>query len=978
MVEEATLLADDIDNNAVQERTYHEAQVVLRVLDGKGSSPLAELVPEDTSTECRELSQSLQEALSCRITMYLGQFRDDRLYVRRATRIMITTKTMNGESEEAGTEVILCIKRALEREESPTQLLQKIEEAKSGALYELLNVSKDSVKVCELVQAREVVRERPTLVQLRAETEELQAACQLRYEQSQAIKPYHKQQLRTWHRLKGALTYIRKMDMGNVVQEARKSSLKAAPPPADDVAVDQNSNDGFAHQWLGVRDILKSKLSVLKAVSERDERKRVRGELVRCEGRLQLLNHLQQGCMQWPPICIEVGGQEIKADRRWNQGLAEPEFTLNGVEPSTVDEERHCGRFCYYCASLTPPVRVQHRLVDCSKRKKANGREYQPACMAEARAELAKQRRVCEEKLAVHRKATEAVRVQKQALLELAGAIKVLGTQEAHKPPPPPPPPPPDGERIRSYREFLRRRMHQSTMVMKLLARGSKQPSALETAPSHWAELKAVALMQPHPRVIAGPITPVWIYQTAATLDLDLSERGPDHGMLPFVVAVARAPLPVHWHAVRDPAAEQAPGPSAAAGRGTLAWYAPPPGAEVAYRDVPPPSAAQLDREAPPSLLSTRGSSAATTAPARLSLDSLGSASSDGEGAGKGLVDVDKSSAYARAMEKKRLDEAANAPPPPPPKAIEKARTSRRLSSGERVQRTEEELKRWESQLYRLRKLDVYEHVHSGERRNGHPGAALLRPTVAGMQTKMGRTTKPNVLSSWVQLADFDGHVYFFSFTSYVREERFPALEARDVPACYFPLRKLEPSAQLLADAGEALVHEMAPSLGDYERAVGSLRTMLYESRKAARALVLAHTPCPLDEMVYAAQYLGLNAATDRDLMWIIDVMLTPELPVGWLRKSTVEGTEYYWNALLGAAQWEHPQVSFLTGVASGLRELRQREATAAAEREAATSFKREKEEAEAQKAADAPPRRDSMQAKRASSFNAPSAAKPF
>ena len=179
-----------------------------------------------------------------------------------------------------------------------------------------------------------------------------------------------------------------------------------------------------------VRDILKSRLAVLKAVSERDERSRLRGELIRCEGRLWLLELLQSGCMQLPIITIEVGGQEIRADRRWNQGLLDPEVRLEGGrEPQTVDEERHCGRFCYYCASLTPPVRVQHRMVDCPKRRRANAREYLPEVMAEARAELKRMRQAAEEKLALHRKASEEVRVQKQTLLELAGAIKVLGTQ---------------------------------------------------------------------------------------------------------------------------------------------------------------------------------------------------------------------------------------------------------------------------------------------------------------------------------------------------------------------------------------------------------------------------------------------------------------------------------------------------------------------------------------------------------------------
>ena len=51
--------------------------------------------------------------------------------------------------------------------------------------------------------------------------------------------------------------------------------------------------------------------------------------------------------------------------------------------------------------------------------------------------------------------------------------------------------------------------------------------------------------------------------------------------------------------------------------------------------------------------------------------------------------------------------------------------------------------------------------------------------------------------------------------------------------------------------------------------------------------------------------------------------MLAPELPVGWMRRSTAEGTEYYWSVLLGATQWEHPMISMLTGVARALQKRR-------------------------------------------------------
>lgn len=98
----------------------------------------------------------------------------------------------------------------------------------------------------------------------------------------------------------------------------------------------------------------------------------------------------------------------------------------------------------------------------------------------------------------------------------------------------------------------------------------------------------------------------------------------------------------------------------------------------------------------------------------------------------------------------------------------------------------------------------------------------------------------------------------------------------------------------------------------------------MWEPIRRARALSVSHQPCPLDEIVMAAQYLGLSPTQDAKLMFLVDAMLCPELPVGWLRKSTPSG-EYFWNSLCGLAQWEHPQISFLTGVADHLKLLNAR-----------------------------------------------------
>ena len=58
-------------------------------------------------------------------------------------------------------------------------------------------------------------------------------------------------------------------------------------------------------------------------------------------------------------------------------------------------------------------------------------------------------------------------------------------------------------------------------------------------------------------------------------------------------------------------------------------------------------------------------------------------------------------------------------------------------------------------------------------------------------------------------------------------------------------------------------------------------------------------------------------------MMFLVDCMLTPELPCGWLKRDSpgmAEGSAFYWSALLGWAQWEHPQISLLTGVANDLK----------------------------------------------------------
>ena len=857
VVSEAESLAEAIESSDVQHRVYQEGYVTIRVLDGR-EAPLAELIG----------NAEAQANVANNLVIFLGCVRDDRLYVHSAKRVEIMTSTSMGDVLEPGTELQVNVKREIGTERTTLLILQGFMSMhEMGQLGEVLGVNRDNIRCCEVKLAKEVVREAPTLVQLKSEAEEQRAFAQKRYDASVEVKAQHKAQLRTWHRLKGALLHLRQLDASKVVAAAKQKHHADGEGKEVEVVQDGQNAPQFLHRWMGVRDILKSKLSVLAAISERDVRARMKDELVRTEGRLRVLDALQEGCMTWPMVTVTLQGNEcVPVDRRWNQGLAKTEFTMeNAREPSGVEEERKCGRFCYFCASLEPQIRVQHRMVDCPKRKKANAREYLPEAMAGARSMLAEQREVCEAQLAEHTAATVAVKMQKQALLELAGAIKVLGAQEGHKPPPEPPPPPPTGERHRTWKAFVRRRIHQQTMVMKSIARGSRSTSSFSNVPGSWAELKAVALMMPNPRVLDAPLDPTYLFECAKFLHVDIAANGDDHLLLPFVIALARAPLPPHWEPLN---------PLTITKEDIMRypkWFDPPPSDDVIY------------------------------------------------GSAKTAAAAAEAQAAANAAMAPESAEPWSAPADAPAAAP--------------VVPTIDELLR-----HRGGRLDVYENVLTRKREHGHPGAPLIVPLVRGMQVRAARTLKPAPTDGWVQFVDAADEPYFYNFCTRERVASFPVLKRGDVARCVLPARTLEPSAMLLCSVGQSLL----PANLAYKDAIAEARRLLYEPRKAARAVQLASAPETIDEHLCCAQFLGIAPVDDCDMMFLVECMLAPELPCGWLARASpgmTEGGEYYWNMMTGAAQWEHPQISLLMGVAIDLKK-RMRDAPAAAEPEKANTTK--------------------------------------
>ena len=154
------------------------------------------------------------------------------------------------------------------------------------------------------------------------------------------------------------------------------------------------------------------------------------------------------------------------------------------------------------------------------------------------------------------------------------------------------------------------------------------------------------------------------------------------------------------------------------------------------------------------------------------------------------------------------------------------------------------------------------------------------------------------------------------------------------------------------------------PSELSGERLVAAVRAHLHAPAARAIARHLSHSPAMLDELVSLGRYLGIEAAQFPELMWLVDVASIPELPIGWLRCELtltltltktrsrtrtqtrtltrtrcedIDGRVYYWNAALSLAQWEHPQHSYIVGVATRLTQSvsRARRTSGAAAQEA-------------------------------------------
>ena len=835
----AATVAEQVERAGVQTRRYTEGTITLIALDSTAPA-IAELrtlreedeLPEGDSDEpfdgvaramarAERREQHNANALAAQRTMLRalhmlvgelgragGPAGVDRLHIQT---LMPTTATPGSPrsprspppwspfgkeqvADEPATLLVLAVRRKAGEgtdggPKTAASVVEKLAEAhRAGVLADTMGVPPSSIREFSVERPKEWTEDAPSVLQLRQEAEERREAARQELDRLAARKAKHRENERVWHRVKGALAHLKNVDALQLAagkgDGGHKGGGAAAPP--------EGSAQGFVSKWLGVRDMMRAHVALVLARRDKEARQALKDEIAELDGRIGLLGRLQESCMEWKPVCVP--GSDTVIDVRWNVGLSEG-----------AGEREAC--FCYHCASLSPPVRVIHRFVDCPKRRRAQLREFSSGAIAEASAELVQRTETSSavlDELSVFGHVRDSGAGLKRELLELAGAIKVLGRQDAVLPRPPPPPPPPYSTRQHEWQLFLRRRRHTTEHIIKMMVVAARQESgAVHFIHGSWGELKAAALMKPQEHVISTPLTPEMVVEVGQSIGLDISPTGEDYHMLDLAIELARAPIPGHWEMM-----------------------------------------AEIDE-------------------------------GEGQGAGKGASDA---LLAARAMGRRR-----------------------------------------------------FVNVLNGEECVGHPMAPAVRKLAAGLKARSQRTgfNKPRPLDVWVQFADVSNRLpFFYNFATEERTRDFPEVPANTYTPSVAPKRRLEPSAEVLAAA--ALQAWPERDTATSERLERVTKAALWDApRRRARGEQLAHLPCRVETLVQQGFALGLDPSQHRDLMWLADVALAPEVPVGWI-PCTALGAEdeatFYWSVASGLTQWEHPEVSFISGVATRLVSARQRD----------------------------------------------------
>ena len=413
------------------------------------------------------------------------------------------------------------------RAELPTShILAEIEAAHGRReLAQQLGVPHDCILNLRISPPTETVTDGPTLVELRTTAAEQQRVAEERLEHLASRKSEGKWHWRTHQSIMGALTYLQ-----------ASGALALVGISVDEVGAEAEGDTAQTARWLAsiaprfdVSDMAHVAREAEAEVADKEQRRATRQELLTLQGKLFALSRLQESELG-RETRIAPGRKGGQVDLRWNVGLP----PTGGVQ------------VCYYCAGLVPPIGASHRMAECPKRRKANEREYTAVAMEATVGELAARRAAAEANANLYSHAGGSRAEAKLELISLTAAAKLLEEGEsvdegAGGVGTGTPQPAPEGARSSAWLAHARRRHHDASMVLAMIARAARQE------PGAWAEVKAVSLMAPHGRILAAHLDAAWLTEVARSIDLDISVKGADHHLLPVVIEYARAPLPAYW-----------------------------------------------------------------------------------------------------------------------------------------------------------------------------------------------------------------------------------------------------------------------------------------------------------------------------------------------------------------------------------------------------------------------------------------------
>jgi len=90
-------------------------------------------------------------------------------------------------------------------------------------------------------------------------------------------------------------------------------------------------------------------------------------------------------------------------------------------------------------------------------------------------------------------------------------------------------------------------------------------------------------------------------------------------------------------------------------------------------------------------------------------------------------------------------------------------------------------------------------------------------------------------------------------------------------------------------------------------------KAALRNRTRAARARALARRPLTMQEVLFAADAMGIDAFINPELVFLAEIACTLELPLGWERVELPEANAgFYKNGLLRLSQWQHPHLTYL------------------------------------------------------------------